>query len=55
MTANDFAVALQQLVHEANASQVAIDDLYAILHGQSLIMETLLKLEIEQAYKERFK
>lgn len=55
MNAANFEYRLQQLIHEANAAQIPIDDLYHAVHGQSLILETLLKLEIEHAYKERFK
>lgn len=55
MDAQAFEWKLQQLVHEANAAGVQIDDVYKALHGQALIAETILKLEIEQAYKERFK
>lgn len=55
MNVANFEYQLQQLIHEANASNISLDELYAILNGQTLIMETLLRLEIEQAYKERFK
>jgi hypothetical protein len=55
MNAAEFGVKLQQLMYEANAAEISIDDLYLAVHGQSLLLETLLKLEIEQAYKERFK
>ncbi len=54
MDARDFEWKLQKLLHEANAAGVQIDDVYKALNGQTLIAETLLKLEIEQAYKERF-
>jgi hypothetical protein len=50
-----FEVELQRLVQEANTAGIPIDDVYNALHGQALIAETILKLEIEQAYKERFK
>lgn len=55
MNAEKFEWNLQKLLHEANAAGVQIDDVYKALHGQALIAETLLRLEIEQAYKERFK
>ena len=55
MNAANFEYRLQQLIHEANAAEIPIDDLYQAVHGQSLILETLLRLSIEQAYKERFK
>lgn len=55
MDAAAFEWKLQQLLHEANTASVQIDDIYKALHGQALITETLLKLEIERAYNERFK
>ena len=55
MDAQVFEWKLQQLLHEANAAGVQIDDVYKALHGQTLLTETILRLEIEQAYKERFK
>lgn len=55
MTENDFEYQLQKLVHEANAEEVPIDYVYSILNRQTIIAETILRLGIEQAYKERFK
>lgn len=54
MTPENFAYKLQRLVHEANAAQVPLEDMYHAVHGQDLLLETLLKLEIEKAYKERY-
>ena len=55
MDASEFEWKLQKLVHEANAAGIQIDDVFKTLSGQTLIAETILRLEIEQAYKERFK
>lgn len=55
MTEDDFEYRLQQLVHEANAEEIPIDYIYSILNRQTMIAETILRLSIEQAYKERFK
>jgi len=54
MTADDFEVKLQELVHQANQEEIPIDDVYSILDRQVLIAETILRLSIEKAYKERF-
>lgn len=54
MTEQDFEVKVQQLVHEANREEVAIDHVYSILNRQALIAETILRLSIEKAYKSRF-
>lgn len=55
MTEDEFEYRLQKLVHEANAEEVPIDYIYSILNRQTIIAETILRLGIEQAYKERFK
>jgi hypothetical protein len=55
MTADEFKYKLQQLVHEANVEEIPIDDVYSILDRQTIIAETILRLSIESAYKERFK
>ncbi len=54
MTKNEFHVAIQRLFHEANKEELDIGDIYQVLHGQALIAETILKLSIEKAYKERW-
>lgn len=55
MTIDDFKVELQNLIHEANSARIDIGDLYSEVHTQGILLETLLRLEIENAYKERFK
>ena len=50
----DFEVELQDLVHRANREEVPIDYIYSILNRQTIIAETILRLGIEKAYKERF-
>lgn len=54
MTKDDFEIALQGLFAQANRDEVDIGDIYNILHSQVLIAETILKLSIERAYKERW-
>lgn len=54
MNKNDFEVAIQKLFHEANLAEIDIGDIYQVLHGQTLIAETILKISIEKAYKERW-
>jgi hypothetical protein len=54
MTIDDFEVALQRLFSEANREELDIGDIYHVLHGQTIIAETILKLSIEKAYKERW-
>ena len=54
MTLDEFHVGIQQLFAEANRSSLDIGDIYQVLHGQAIIAETILKLSIENAYKERF-
>ena len=54
MTKEDFELAIQQLFHQANKEELDIGDIYHVLHGQALIAETILKLSIEKAYKERW-
>ncbi len=54
MTEDEFEYRLQKLVHEANAEEVPIDYIYSILNRQTIIAETILRLSIEKAYKERF-
>jgi hypothetical protein len=53
MTKDEFHVAIQQLFHQANKDEIDIGDIYHILHGQTLIAETILKLSIEKAYKQK--
>lgn len=55
MTPEDFEYRLQKLVHEANSEEIPIDYIYSILNRQTMIAETILRLSIEMAYKERFK
>lgn len=54
MTLDEFHVSVQQLFAEANRSSLDIGDIYHVLNGQKIIAETILKLSIENAYKERF-
>jgi hypothetical protein len=54
VTLNDFHEGVQRLFFEANQSNLDIGDIYQVLNGQSIIAETILKLSIENAYKERF-
>jgi hypothetical protein len=54
MTKNDFACAIIELFQQANSEGLDIDSIYEVLNGQALIAETILKLSIENAYKERF-
>lgn len=54
MTLDDFHMGIVQLFSEANKSGLDIGDIYQILNGQAIIAETILKLSIENAYKERF-
>jgi hypothetical protein len=55
MTLPDFETAIQDLFRKANEEELPIDYIYDILHRQALIAETILKVGIEMAYKERFK
>jgi hypothetical protein len=55
MNIDNFEYQLQKLIHEANAAGIDIGDLYSRLHTQDVLLETLLRLEVENAYKERFK
>jgi hypothetical protein len=54
MTLDDFHMGIVHLFSEANKSGLDIGDIYQILNGQTIIAETILKLSIENAYKERF-
>lgn len=54
MTLDDFHMGIVYLFSEANKSGLDIGDIYQILNGQTIIAETILKLSIENAYKERF-
>ncbi len=54
MTKEEFHITIQQLFHQANKDEIDIGDIYHILHEQALIAETILKLTIEKAYKERW-
>jgi hypothetical protein len=54
MTKEEFNRSLIKLVHEANANELPIDDVFEVLNAQRIIAETILRLSIEKAYKERF-
>lgn len=54
MKLDDFHNAIQRLFFEANQAGLDIGDIYHVLDGQKIIAETILKLSIENAYKERF-
>jgi len=54
MTIDDFEYEIQRLVHLANQEEIPIDDIYNVLNRQTIIAETILRLSIEKAYKERF-
>jgi len=54
MTLQEFHEGIQRLFFEANQSNLDIGDIYHVLDGQKIIAETILKLSIENAYKERF-
>ncbi len=54
MTRHEFESGIQKLFHQANKEEIAIEDIYQVLHCQALIAETLLKLTIEKAYKDRW-
>jgi hypothetical protein len=55
MTIEQFELTIQHLFAKANEEELPIDYIYDILHRQALIAETILKVGIEMAYKERFK
>jgi len=55
MTIEEFEVDIQKLFTKANEEELPIDYIYDVLHRQALIAETILKVGIEMAYKERFK
>jgi hypothetical protein len=55
MTEVDFEIRLQELVFQANQEEIPLDYVYSILNRQTIIAETILRLNIEKAYKERFK
>jgi hypothetical protein len=55
MNIEQFEQAIQNLFHKANEEELPIDYIYDVLHRQALIAETILKVGIEMAYKERFK
>ena len=54
MTLDEFHAAIQLLFNQANRAGLDIGDIYHVLDGQKIIAETILKLSIENAYKERF-
>ena len=54
MNIDNFEYQLQKLIHEANAAGIDIGEVYKAVHGQDVLLETLLRVEIEKAYKERF-
>jgi hypothetical protein len=54
MIKEEFNRSLIKLVHEANANELPIDDVFEVLNAQRIIAETILRLSIEKAYKERF-
>ena len=54
MTLDEFHTSIQRLIFEANQAELDIGDIYQVLNGQTIIAETILKLSIENAYKERF-
>jgi hypothetical protein len=54
MTLDEFHKGIQFLFSEANRAGLDIGDIYHVLDGQKIIAETILKLSIENAYKERF-
>lgn len=54
MKIEDFEYLIQSLVKRANEEELPIDYVYDILNRQAIIAETILKLSIEKAYKERF-
>jgi hypothetical protein len=54
MTLDDFHISIQDLFRQANQAGLDIGDIYHVLDGQKIIAETILKLSIENAYKERF-
>lgn len=49
-----FEYELQVLVNQANQEELELDYVYDALNRQALIAETILRLSIERAYKERF-
>lgn len=54
MTAQELRLSIVHLFNEANRAGLDIGDIYHVLDGQRIIAETILKLSIENAYKERF-
>jgi hypothetical protein len=54
MTLDDFHIGIQDLFRQANRAGLDIGDIYHVLDSQKIIAETILKLSIENAYKERF-
>lgn len=54
MTLDEFHVGIQQLFFQANQANLDVGDIYHVLDSQKIIAETILKLSIENAYKERF-
>lgn len=54
MTLDQFRNGIIVLFNQANRADLDIGDIYQVLNGQAIIAETILKLSIENAYKERF-
>lgn len=57
MTLDEFRngiIVLFNRANRANRADLDIGDVYHVLNGQKIIAETILKLSIENAYKERF-
>ncbi len=54
MTLDEFRNGIIVLFNQANRAGLDIGDIYHVLDGQKIIAETILKLSIENAYKERF-
>jgi hypothetical protein len=54
MTKDEFEEALAALIKEAHEDQLEIDAMYEVLNTQTVFVETILKLSIERAYKERW-
>lgn len=54
MTEVEFDIKIQEVVNQANQGELEIDYIYSVLNRQTIIAETILKLSIEKAYKQRF-
>lgn len=53
MTKDEFECEIYTMIECARAEELSSDEIYEVLNFQALVAETILRVDIEKAYKQK--